>query len=107
MTSGETITTIDVSTSATSVILHFDYRSQKLYSQYWDNIKQLEYFVNIDYLGSKTVRKIATVNLQTKMVSTRALDYYQSIFYLIADNNDLIGLNTSTGNEILLFFERP
>ena len=101
MTSGETSTTMDVSNFGNLGNLQFDYRTQKLYGQYWDNIIQLEYYVNIDYLGSKTVRKIATVNLQFKMVSTRAIDYYQGIFYLIADNNELIGLNISTGNEIL------
>ena len=35
------------------------------------------------------------------MTSTRAIGYYQDIFYLITDNNELIGLNVRTGNEIL------
>jgi hypothetical protein len=106
MTSGETSATIDVSNFGNLGNLQFDYRTQKLYGQYWDNSTQLEYFVHIDYLGSKTVRKIATVNLQFKLTLTRAIDYYQGIFYLIASSpsaqtNELVGLNISTGNEIL------
>jgi hypothetical protein len=106
MTSGETSTTLDVSNFRNLDNLQFDYRTQNLYGQYWDNSANLEYFVNIDYLGSKAVRKIATVNLQFKLGSTRAIDYYQGIFYLIASSpsaqtSELVGLNISTGNEIL------
>jgi len=101
LNSGEYITTLDVSNFGNLGNLQFDYRTQKLYGQFWDSSTRLEHFVNIDYLGSKTVRKIATVNLQYKMVATRAIDYYLGIFYLIADDWELVGLNISTGNEIV------
>jgi hypothetical protein len=101
MNSGEQITTMDVKNFGNLANLQFDYRTQKLYGQYWDDSEKMEYFVNIDYLGSKTVRKIAKVNLKYKMGATRAIDYYLGIFYLIADDLELVGLNISTGNEIV------
>ncbi|CAE7646364.1 unnamed protein product [Symbiodinium necroappetens] len=47
-----------------------------------------------------TTRSIATINLRYKLSGTRAIDYIAGRFYLVADNQQLVGLSLETGEEV-------
>ena len=94
---GAEIRTLDVSGFGNLGNLEFDMKTQKMYGQYWDGGQ--EHFVEVDYERS-TTQSIANINLRSKMSSTRAIDYIAGRFYLVADNQQLVGLSLETGEEV-------
>ena len=94
---GSEIRTLDVSAFGNLGNLEFDMKTQKLYGQYWDGGQ--EHFVDVDF-ERNTTASIATINLRSKMSSTRAIDYIAGRFYLVAENQQLLGLSLETGEEL-------
>ncbi|CAE7811144.1 unnamed protein product [Symbiodinium microadriaticum] len=94
---GAEVQTVDVSRFGFLDNLEFDLKTQKMYGQYWDGEK--EHFVEVDY-ERNTTRSIAAINLRYKLSGTRAIDYIAGRFYLVADNQQLVGLSLETGEEV-------
>lgn len=94
-TTGNQLYEIDVSSAGNLGNIAVDMSSHKFYGQYWDG--SAEIFVQIQLDG--TIKKLSEINLKFKMSGTRTIDYQEKIFYLVTEDNVLLGLDLEDGSE--------